>query len=189
MNRAAFFPLRTVLFPGGVLPLVAFEERYRLLVQEHKEFVVVLIRRGGEVGASRISKVHRVGTLATLDQAHSLPDGSISIIARGRQRVRVESLSHDRPYLMGLVEPIPDPLVVASAELVGLLQRGLEQHGPPTTTVVEPDSQRLGAGAVWIAGTLLHQIDPERRQRLLESCDPVLAEALLEQQYGWQRRG
>jgi Lon protease-like protein len=187
MNRAALFPLLTVLFPGGVIPLVAFEERYRQLAREQSEFVVVLIRRGGEVGADRISGVHEIGTLATVDHKAPLADGSISIVARGLRRVRVLSLARDRPYLMGVVEPVPDPAVVASARLVDLLRRGLEQHGEPSPApeLAEPWAGVVpGARAVWIAGTLLHQIDPQRRQRLLESCDPVLAEALLAQQFG-----
>ena len=47
------FPLRTVLFPGGVLPLRIFEPRYvdmvRWCMREQANFGVVLLREGGEV--------------------------------------------------------------------------------------------------------------------------------------------
>ena len=48
------FPLNTVLFPGGPLPLRIFETRYtdmvRRCMREQSAFGVVLIRAGAEVG-------------------------------------------------------------------------------------------------------------------------------------------
>ena len=58
--RMPIFPLRTVLFPGGVLPLRIFEPRYvdmvRWCMREQANFGVVLLREGGEVidGADRM---------------------------------------------------------------------------------------------------------------------------------------
>jgi Lon protease-like protein len=62
--RLPLFPLDTVLFPGTVLPLHVFEERYRLLVRdllagpEPRRFGVVAIELGHEVGA-RTARRHR----------------------------------------------------------------------------------------------------------------------------------
>ena len=55
--RLPVFPLATVLFPGLVLPLHIFEERYRALVRHlvglpegaPREFGVVAIQAGWEV--------------------------------------------------------------------------------------------------------------------------------------------
>ena len=48
------FPLSSVLFPGGVLPLRIFEARYMDMVRDcmrqDTPFGVCLITRGGEVG-------------------------------------------------------------------------------------------------------------------------------------------
>ncbi len=59
-TRLALFPLGTVLFPGLVLPLHVFEERYQTLVrdlreldEEEREFGVVAIARGWEVEAGQ----------------------------------------------------------------------------------------------------------------------------------------
>ena len=69
------FPLgHTVLFPGVVLPLHVFEERYRELVRTlvelpegaRRRFVVVAIRQGWEVGEDAVSALHDVGCAAEL---------------------------------------------------------------------------------------------------------------------------
>ena len=58
------FPLNLVLFPGQILPLHIFEDRYRLMVKEiidkDREFGVVLIERGSEVGGGDTRK--NIGT-------------------------------------------------------------------------------------------------------------------------------
>ena len=58
------FPLNTVLFPGMVLPLHIFEERYKLMInhclEEERPFGVLLIREGKEVGSGAVP--YQVGT-------------------------------------------------------------------------------------------------------------------------------
>ena len=53
-SELPLFPLNTVLFPGMVLPLHIFEERYKLMIgrcmEGSRPFGVVAIREGGEVG-------------------------------------------------------------------------------------------------------------------------------------------
>ena len=60
------FPLGTVLFPGGVLPLRIFEARYMDMVRERMQreapFGICLITRGGEVGEA--AEHEPVGCLA-----------------------------------------------------------------------------------------------------------------------------
>src|SRR5215472_15406974 len=88
------FPLHAVLFPGAVMPLNVFEERYRLLVRERLDFGVVLIRRGSEVGPGRAEDLHDVGTVATLQRIEALPDGGFAVVARGLHRFRLLALDH-----------------------------------------------------------------------------------------------
>ncbi len=168
------FPLHTVLFPGAVLPLHIFEERYRQLVRESRDFGVVLIREGREVGS--VPQVHDVGTVATLQEVEALPDGRYNVVARGLQRFRLLSTAEPAPYLMGEVEPLEDPPPDARPRLLALLDEYLRLHG---LTVAPQLSTALGKRAVWLAGAVL-QAEPAKRQALLESGDPTLAEALLE---------
>jgi hypothetical protein len=174
------FPLHAVLFPGAVMPLHVFEERYRMLVQERLDFGIVLIRRGSEVGTGRVEDLYDVGTLATLQRVESAPDGRFAVLARGVERFRLRSLEHDQPYLQGRVEWLADPPATASTRLVALLERYLTAIGMEVTPQLAPD---LGRRAVWLVGAVL-QIEPARRQQLLESGDLGLAELILTEELG-----
>jgi len=167
-----------VLFPGAVLPLHIFEERYRLLVREAREFGVLLIREGSEVGTGRGDDVHEVGTLAALQEVEALPDGRYFVLARGVRRIRLLELIHERPYLMGRVVPLADPPARAHPRLLGLLERYLAAHG---LEVAPQLSSEAGKRAVWLAGSVLHT-DPAKRQRLLEEGDAAFAEQLLREE-------
>ena len=85
------FPLGSVLVPSAGLPLHVFEPRYRALVQDclagDREFGVVLIERGSEVGGDDVRI--DVGTVARIVEAAELPDGRWAVVAVGVRRIRV----------------------------------------------------------------------------------------------------
>src|SRR5262245_19771346 len=89
----ALFPLNTVLFPGGPLPLRIFEPRYldmvRRCMRERSCFGVVLIRGGAEVGA--VMSIAVVGTSARIVDFYQLTDGLLGITCHGERRFRVLS--------------------------------------------------------------------------------------------------
>jgi Lon protease-like protein len=119
------FPLETVLFPGQVLPLHIFEERYRLMVRhclaEDKPFGVVLIRHGQEVGEG--AEPHTVGTVARIVESSHLPDGTMNIVSVGTERFRIRRLFHDQPYLRGEVESFPMALADTAGAVTALSVR------------------------------------------------------------------
>jgi Lon protease-like protein len=108
------FPLGTVLYPGLLMPLHIFEERYRQLVKdllangEAPRFGVVAIREGRETGVSGVSALYPVGCTAVLRQVQKYPDGRYDIVTVGVQRFRLLALDESRPYLQGEVELLPD---------------------------------------------------------------------------------
>jgi Lon protease-like protein len=88
-----------VLFPGVMLPLHIFEDRYRRLVRDlldleagARHFGVVAIKAGTEVGADGITALHEVGCTAELQYAEAYPDGRYDIIAIGDARFRVAAV-------------------------------------------------------------------------------------------------
>src|SRR4051794_6839646 len=98
-QRLPLFPLSTVLVPGLVLPLHIFEPRYRQLVsdlealpEDDREFGVVAIREGREVGAGSLRALYDVGCAATLQQVTQLPDGRSQILSTGARRFRLLDL-------------------------------------------------------------------------------------------------
>jgi Lon protease-like protein len=105
-----------VLFPGLVLPLHVFEERYRQLVrdllavpEEERRFGVVCIREGREVGTDGVRALHDVGCTAQVTQVRAYPDGRYDLVTVGSQLFRLEQLQTDRPYFTGTVTMLEDP--------------------------------------------------------------------------------
>ncbi len=112
-QRLPLFPLGTVLVPGLVLPLNIFEPRYRQLVadledlpEDEREFGVVAIREGGEVGSGALRALYDVGCAASLQEVSTAPDGRSQILSTGVRRFRLLDLDveSETPYLTGLVE-------------------------------------------------------------------------------------
>lgn len=171
-ERIALFPLRTVLFPHGVLPLRIFETRYldmiRRCMRESAGFGVVLIREGGEVGA--VGELAPVGCLARIVDFGQLPDGLLSITARGEKRFRIlrRELQSDGLHLAE-VEWLQEQSAVLLpgefAELRELLAGVLDELGD-----AYPCGDRQLSDALWVTGQLgqLLPVSTALRQQLLE---------------------
>jgi Lon protease-like protein len=82
------FPLNTVLFPDGLLPLRVFEQRYmdmaKACLRDSTPFGVCLIKEGQEVGAQAVPE--SIGTLATIVDWDMPQLGVLQIKTRGGQR-------------------------------------------------------------------------------------------------------
>ena len=110
VNREAqkipLFPLSTVPFPGGTIPLQIFEDRYHSMVQDcldtDSKFGIVLIKEGQEVGGNAVP--HKVGTLARITKIRKLPQNRLYLTAVGETRFNIIELIQDKAYLEGLVE-------------------------------------------------------------------------------------
>ncbi|HET9391587.1 MAG TPA: LON peptidase substrate-binding domain-containing protein [Steroidobacteraceae bacterium] len=93
VTGAPLFPLNTVLFPGGPLPLRIFETRYldmvRHCMRQRCTFGVLLIHAGSEVGAGGGGATSEVGTTARIMDFDSLPDGLLGITCIGERKFSV----------------------------------------------------------------------------------------------------
>lgn len=123
-TRLPLFPLGTVLFPGLVLPLHIFEERYQALVRHltglpdgtPREFGVVAIRSGWEVrpageggAATGTVNLYEVGCTAEVRQVTELADDRFDLVTVGRRRFRILDVDEESaPYLTAEVEWLPD---------------------------------------------------------------------------------
>jgi uncharacterized protein len=145
------FPLGTVLFPGLLLPLHIFEERYRQLIRdlldmpEPRRFGVIAIRQGRETGVDGVQALHEVGCTATLRQVKELDDGRYDLVTVGTHRFRLAGVDDSRPYLQGqvdlLAEETGEAAAVAEAVrmvrgafrayLAALAERGVTQISAP----------------------------------------------------------
>ena len=108
------FPLGSVLYPGLLLPLHVFEERYRQLVHdvmaepEPRSFGVIAIREGRETGVDGVSALYDVGCTATVRQVFEQDDGRFYLITVGTQRFRLGEIDRSQPYLRGAVDLLPE---------------------------------------------------------------------------------
>lgn len=187
------FPLGMVLLPTMVVPIHVFEPRYRQMTKDcldgEREFGVVLIERGSEVGGGDIRT--DAGTVARIVEAREFPDGRWGLVAEGTRRIRVSRWLEDDPYPRAEVQDWPDeelgddegaeldaglPSAVASWRRVLALQSELGAPGPPATFEVSDDSLT----AVWQLASL-SPMGPLDRQRILTAANTARRLGLLEE--------
>ena len=171
------FPLGTVLFPGGPLPLRIFEARYidlvRRCLRDGSGFGIVLIREGVEAGGPALT--FDVGTYARIVDFSQQPDGLLGIRAAGERRFRILARRRERDGLnVADVEWLPEeatqPLPEEFAELGPALEAILAQVGEPYASL-----ERHLDDAAWVAGRLAEilPIPPGHKQHCLELDDPI----------------
>jgi Lon protease-like protein len=179
------FPLGTVLYPGMVLPLHIFEDRYRQLVRdllaqpEPRRFGVIAIRKGRETGIDGVESLYDIGCTATLRRVEEQDDGRFNVITVGTQRFRLLELDQTRPYLRGQVELLADAAAdpAAAAPAVRAVQSAfrayldvLSESGGATVRISElPDEAELLSFVVAAAMV----IDLPERQGLLAEPDTL----------------
>jgi len=168
------FPLNTVLFPGGPLPLRIFETRYLDMLSsclKHAQgFGICLIEQGSEAGAAR---TYTVGTLARIHDWSNGPDGLLHILALGERRFRVTRMRTQHNGLnIAEVEWLPDEPAVILPEtakpLAELLKQILAQIQKRYTAVTPAYED-----ASWVGYRLaeLLPLPDAQRQYLLEISD------------------
>ena len=138
-NRIPIFPLHTVLFPGGPLPLRVFEPRYTDMISQCLKsghgFGVCLIREGDETGSATKTQTHEIGTVAQIEDWHMRrEDGLLGIEVIGDKKIITRNLNiESNKLLTAEVEYLPDePLLEVPPEymnLVDLLEERLSQLG------------------------------------------------------------
>ena len=170
------FPLQTVLFPGGPLPLRIFEPRYVDMISRCLKsgigFGVLLIQSGEETGPA---STHDLGTVATIVDWDQLNDGTLGVVVLGGARFLLRSARRQEDGLrlgvVELLEPEPvAPLPERFHDMARLLEGVFEDLGPHYRHVT-PDFGDAG----WVGCRLaeLLPIELEQKQHCLELFDPV----------------
>jgi Lon protease-like protein len=193
-GRLRLFPLNTVLFPGAVLNLHVFEERYRRMIAEcldsNEGFGVVLIREGQEAGDPDVTP-HDVGTTAEIAEVTPLPAGRYYLSTVGGRRFRIDRIISREPYLMAEVEFLEDADDDADARASELTHRVLREFREYARLLVafsghdsDVEIPHDPIDASYVVGDAL-QVADALKQRLLELRT---AEARLAAELGFLRR-
>lgn len=179
------FALNTVLFPGGVLPLKIFEQRYMSMaaecLREDKPFGVCLIAQGREVGQP--AQPHAVGALARIVDWDMQQLGVLHVTTRGASRFRIVDSALDREGLRrarveAIADEPPQPVPEAQQSLLTLLREIVAEVG--AERIPEPHDY---ANAVW-TGYRYCEVLPiplAARQKLLELDDTISRLEIIQQ--------
>ena len=188
LTSLPLFPLGTVLFPGGALPLRIFEVRYLDMIGKcHRAgapFGVVSLTEGSEVRVPGGKEVFaRVGTIATITGLDTPQPGLMVIRARGEQRFRITSSDQLRHGLwvadverldadMGV--PVPDDLKPTSDALGRLIQSLQQKAGRDGEMPLNPPYRLDDCG--WVANRWceLLPLSVQLKQRLMELDNPLV---------------
>ncbi|HEX5512855.1 MAG TPA: LON peptidase substrate-binding domain-containing protein [Gammaproteobacteria bacterium] len=175
--RIPLFPLNSVLFPGGILTLRIFEQRYLRMISDcltnEAPFGICLIRKGVEVGDA--ATPFKVGTLARIVDWNQRADGLLGITVQGERRFAIVAQEADPDQLLyaqvNLLEEMPAaPLTEDFQPLAELLRRIFDQLDDSD----KPKGQHPN-DAAWV-GCRLAELLPlplRHKQRLLETDDPI----------------
>ena len=176
------FPLNTVLFPGGRLPLRVFEQRYiemtKQCIAKNQPFGVCQIKEGRETGTPAVPEP--VGCLARIVEWDMPQLGVFQLQTEGTQRFRILHSEVARNGLISAtIETLPneDQVAPSSALCSEVLKAIIEKVGAEHF----PSPQRFD-DAAWIGYRLseILPIDRDTRQRMLQLSDPTERLAELE---------
>ncbi|WP_332776141.1 LON peptidase substrate-binding domain-containing protein [Polaromonas sp.] len=197
LTSLPLFPLGTVLYPGGLLPLRIFEVRYLDMIGKcHKTgapFGVVSLTRGSEVrqpehhapdGDGFVQEAfHAVGTLATITEFSVPQPGLMVIRCTGAQRFRISNREKLRHGLwIADVTRLDDDLKVSvpedlqgAANALGKLIKSLQERAVPAAQMPLLSPYRLD-DCGWVANRWceLLPMPLELKQRLMELNNPLV---------------
>lgn len=129
-RQVALFPLGLVQFPTFPLELQVFESRYLTMLSDlrrrgEKEFGVITIRSGFEVGEGNVHALAEVGCMVRVERTH--PEGSrVLLKAIGTWRFgSIEPLEHSRAYATARVRRLIEDPYGADAEETARLRSAL----------------------------------------------------------------
>ncbi len=177
-------PVRdTVVFPHMVTPLFVGRDRSIKAVEaaaDDDSTIVVVTQKEPEIQDPTIEDLYTIGTEVVIGRTLRMPDGTISILGQGKQRVRIAKFVQTEPYIEVEVRPIYEPTerslptqalmraVLALFEKCVQLNRNL----PEDAYVAAMNIDEPGWLADLVTSTL--NLEVERRQEMLETIDPTL---------------
>lgn len=113
LQKIAIFPLATVLFPGAVLPLHIFEDRYKKMIRyaiEHGGVFGLQYRSDAAIGHETPPATGSIGCIAKINGVVPVEGGRMNIVSTGLIRYRILGLHQATPFIVARIEPVTDDL-------------------------------------------------------------------------------
>ncbi|MEZ4461020.1 MAG: endopeptidase La [bacterium] len=113
-RRIPLLPLRDIIvFPNMVLPLFVGREKSIAALEEamagSKE-IVLSAQKKAKTNDPSPDDIFRIGTIGSIDQLFQLPDGTVKVLVRGKQRVKILDYQANDRYFEVEIEPVVDTL-------------------------------------------------------------------------------
>ena len=173
IREVPLFPLGTVLFPGGLLPLKVFEQRYvdmtKACLRDSTPFGVCLIREGQEIGQPATPQ--STGCLATIEQWDVPHPNLFALLARGGERFQVlDTTVNSSGLIIGKIEMLPEASTNAEMDEAceEVLRLAIKRAGADSV----PGPIQLD-NPLWVSYRLAEilPITPQEKLALLEITD------------------
>jgi Lon protease-like protein len=111
LTEIPIFPLATVLFPGAILPLHIFEDRYKDMMRhaiENQGQFGLSYRDDAAVGEQSVPAIGSVGCAARINAVMPLEGGRMNVISTGLIRYRILAVKQSAPFIIAAIEPFSD---------------------------------------------------------------------------------
>ena len=171
-------PLKeTVVYPFSVQPLAFGQDHYIHLVDDvmrNNRLVVLVAQKSPELDQAGPDDIYKIGTVSRVGRMFRMPDGTVQIAVQGLERVSINEVTEEKPYLMGRISLKPDTqeldneteaikrnVISYFQRLVALVQNVPEGIAAATLNLEEPRQ------VVYVIATFV-QMDMDLRQKLLE---------------------
>ena len=178
LEEIAVFPLATVLFPGALLPLHIFEDRYKQMMQyaiDNGGMFGLAYRSDAAIGRETPPEIGSVGCVAKINAVVPLEGGRMNIISTGLIRYKVVGLRQATPFVVARIEAVTDDLEPGDdlnrifGDIVEMCRRFLEAAqalDEPNAPVNQELPEEPEAFSLLVASAL--PIDNDAKQTLLE---------------------
>jgi ATP-dependent Lon protease len=190
-NQLPVLPLRnTVLFPGVVFPItVGRDKSIKIINKAYKgnRTIAVFTQKDQDTEDPQVSDLHRIGTVAKILKVLKMPDGNITAIIQGKNKIELTSVVEEEPFLICNVKYIlekPYPrdketkAFVSSVKDIAAQIVELSPQLPSEANIALKNISDHSFLLSFISSNL--QIDQNEKQKLLEiedfkeRCETVL---------------
>ncbi|GCE10911.1 endopeptidase La [Tengunoibacter tsumagoiensis] len=171
-------PLKdSVIYPFSVQPFAVGQERYIHLIDDvmrSNRLVVLVAQKSPDIDYAGPDDIFRVGTVSRVGRMFRMPDGTVQIAVQGLERVSIDEITQEKPYLAARISAKPDTqeldneteaikrnVISYFQRLVTLAQNVPEGVAAATLNLEEPRQ------VVYVIATFV-QMEMELRQKLLE---------------------
>ena len=115
VNVPEILPILTlrssVLFPGAITPITVGREKSIRLVREVNErngLLGAVLQRESEVEDPAPDDMYKVGTAARIIKILEMPNGNLTVILNGLEKIEVKEYVSTEPYFQASVTPLRD---------------------------------------------------------------------------------